>query len=90
MLVQYIVPLIISVCLAAMVYILVYAQGKPAGGNVEIIICGEERTENVEHTVAMARQLSERYFKDAHIYIRGGEEQYVSALCRRYGVRRKE
>ncbi len=90
MLMQYIIPLIISLCIAAVVYILLYAAGRPAEGDVEIIIGGEEQTESVENTVAMARWLSERYFKDARIYIRGGEERYVSTLCRRYGVRRKE
>ena len=87
---QYIVPLFISVCLAAAVFLLFYAEGRPAGGAIEIIIGGDETAESVEHTVAMARRLSERYFKNAQIYIRGGEERYVSALCKRYGVQRKE
>ncbi len=90
MLMQYIVPLLITVCLALAALLLFRAMGVPAEGSVEIIITGDEKAENIENTVAMAKRLSERYFKNARVYIRGGDDTYVSALCRRYGVRRKE
>ncbi len=90
MLTQYIVPLLITVCLALVAILLLRAMGVPAGGSVEIIIAGDEKAENIENTVAMAKRLSEQYFKNARVYIRGGENTYVNALCRRYGVLRKE
>ena len=87
---QFLVPILITVCIFAAVYILLSAVGAPAGGNVEIIISGEEETDYIENTVVMAKQLSERYFKNASVFIRGGEDTYVRALCRRYGIDRKE
>ena len=90
MLVQYIVPFLITVCLAAAAFILLRAIGVPAGGNVEIIIAGDEGAENIENTVAMAKRLSQRYFSGARVYIRGGDTTYVNALCARYGVERKQ
>ncbi len=90
MLMQYIVPLLITVCIAMAVLLLLHAAGKPAGGNVEIIITGEEGAENIENTVAMAKRFAQQYFKNADVYIRGSDSTYVRALCRRYGVQRKE
>ncbi len=90
MLMQYIVPLLITVCLAAAARLLLYAMGVPADGSVEIIITGDEGAENIENTVAMAKRLSQRYFKDACVYIRGSDSTYVNALCSRYGVQRKQ
>ena len=90
MLIQYIVPLLITACLAAAVLLLLRTMGVPADGSVEIIISGDEKADNIESAVAMAKRLSEQYFKDAKVYIRGGESTYVNALCRRYDVCRKE
>ncbi len=90
MLIQYIIPLLITVCLAAGILILLRAMGVPADGNVEIIITGDEKAENMENAVAMAKRLSEHYFKNARVYIRGDESTYISVLCKRYGVCRKE
>ncbi len=90
MLIQYIVPLLITACLAALALVLLRTMGVPADGRVEIIISGDEKAENIENAVAMAKRLSEQYFKNAGVYIRGGESTYVNALCRRYDVCRKE
>ncbi len=87
---QFLVPILITVCIFAAVYILLTAVGMPAGGNVEIIISGEEQADCIENTVIMAKQLSERYFKNASVFIRGGDDTYVRAICRRYNIKRKE
>lgn len=90
MVAQYWISICITVCLAALVYLLIHAVGKPAGGHVEIIISGDENAESIENTVMMAKQLSQRYFRDASICIRGGEATYVGALCKRYNICQKE
>lgn len=90
MLFTYIIPLLITVCLAATALVLLYAVGVPADGSVEIIITGEEGKENIENTVAIAKRLSQRYFTGARVYVRGGDSTYVNALCRRYDVLKKE
>ncbi len=90
MLMQYIVPLLITVCVALAATLLLHATGVPADGSVEIIITGDEGAENIENTVAMAKRFAQRYFKDACVYIRSSDSTYVRALCSRYGVQRKE
>lgn len=87
---QYFIPIIITVLIWAVLYILINAVGAPADGKVEIIISGEEQADCIENTVIMAKQLSQRYFKNASVFIRGGEDTYVHALCQRYSVDRKE
>ncbi|MBE7024556.1 MAG: hypothetical protein E7408_00675 [Ruminococcaceae bacterium] len=90
MLLEYIVPLLITVCLAAAALLLLRAMGVPADGSVEIIITGDEDVENIENTVAMAKRLGQRYFSNARVYIRGSDSTYVNALCKRYGVLKKQ
>jgi hypothetical protein len=57
---------------------------------VEIIISGDEKAEQLENTVLLAKQAAQKYFKNANVYIRGGESKYIDVLCRRYHVQRKE
>lgn len=87
---QIFIPILITVSVAAAVYILLQAVGVPAGGRVEIIISGDEQTDAIENTVILAKQMSQRYFKNASVFIRGGDDTYVRALCHRYSIDRKE
>ncbi len=90
MLITYIVPLFITAFLAFLMIWFLKFRGKPAGGNVEIIISGDEEAENLEHAVQTAKRLSCECFKTARVFIRGSDSTYVNALCKRYDVQRKE
>ena len=57
---------------------------------VEIIVYGDENAEQIENTVMLAKEMAKRYFKNANVYIKGGEGAHLDVLCRRYNVLRKE
>lgn len=90
MLMQYIIPLLITLLLAVFwVFLLKNFHGSTKAA-VEIIISGDEKAEQLENTVLVAKAAAERYFKNANVYIRGGDDAYIDILCRRYHVLRKE
>ena len=90
MLMDYCIPLLITFLLASLAVILLYAVPKGTETPVEIIVSGDEKTENIEKTVLCARRIAGRYFKNVSVYIRGGQDAYIDVLCRRYHVQRKE
>ncbi|MBQ7036135.1 MAG: hypothetical protein IJN74_01430 [Clostridia bacterium] len=90
MLMQYGIPLLITGFLALFAVLLFRSLHGSTEASVEIIISGDEGAEQLENTVMIAKQAAERYFKNASVYIRGGEGAYIDALCQRYHVLRKE
>ncbi len=90
MLMQYGIPLLITLCLILATVVLLRSVHGTAEATVEIIISGDEQAENIENTVMIAKQMAQRYFKNASVYIRGEGSTYIDALCRRYDVMRKE
>lgn len=57
--------------------------------SVEIIIDGNEATEELEKLILSAKIVTDRHFKGARIYIHGGNEPEVDILCKRYGIIKK-
>lgn len=55
--------------------------------NVEIIIdaCGAE---DIEGLVINAKNAAQKYFDNASIYIRGGDEEYCEVLCKAYDIQK--
>lgn len=90
MLLNYAIPLLITFLLAAFCILLLRVIPGSTGARVEMIITGDEKAENMEKAVIIAKRLAQRYFKNAEVYVRGGANTYIDALCRRYDVRRKE
>ncbi len=90
MLMQYIIPLLITLLLAVFSVLLLKNVLGRTEAAVEIIISGDEKVEQLENTVLIAKQAAQRYFKNANVYIRGGDGAYIDVLCRRHHVLRKE
>ena len=57
--------------------------------SVEIIIDGNENTEELEKLILSAKIVTERHFGNVRVYIRGGSDIEVDTLCKRYGILRK-
>lgn len=57
--------------------------------SVEIIIDGNEATEELEKLILSAKIVTDRHFNGARIFIHGGNEPEVDMLCKRYGITKK-
>ncbi len=90
MLMQYGIPLLITLLLIWTVVLLVRAIVAPARTYVEIIVSGDDVPEDVENAVMTAKRLAERYFENACVYVRGKDNIYIDAICRRFDVKRKD
>lgn len=90
MLVQYGIPLLITLCLICTIALLFRAVISPVHTYVEIIISGDDKTEDLENAVITAKRISEKYFNNACVYIRGEENAYLNAICRRFDIQRKD
>lgn len=90
MLMQYGIPLLITLCLVLSAFVLLWSLQGSSDVAVEIIISGEEKAEQIENTLMAAKLATQRYLKNASVYIKGGDSAYIDALCRRYNVLRKE
>ncbi len=90
MLMQYGIPLLITLLLVWTVVLLIRAITVPARTYVEIIISGDDVPEDVENAVITAKRLAEKYFENASVYVKGQDNIYINAICRRFGIERKE
>lgn len=88
--IEYVIPFIILglIFLTGLIIFKALTQADNAT-HVDIIIDGECDEERLEQALISARAVSERYFPDSKIYINGGNEKLVSALCRAYGALRR-
>ncbi len=91
MLAEYLVAGIIVLMLAVSSYILISAMlGDIEKTRIEIVIDADTADEDFEYAVITAKRVADKYFRNCDVYIRGGENELVDALCRTHGVTRKD
>ncbi len=87
---QPILLIIIFALLFAATYIISHAlltQDKDAV--IEITIDGDKAGEMLENIALSVRIVADKYFKSSVIYIRGGRDDLVDAVCKVYGMTKK-
>jgi hypothetical protein len=91
MLIDYVVAGVIVFLLLLSSYILIKAtMGDIEKTKIEIVIDGDTADDELEFAVMTAKNVAEKHFKNCDVYIRGGDFELVEALCRTYGISRKE
>lgn len=87
---DYIIPFIVVSMVLSAIYILLRGTMKQSGNaRVEIIIDADSSPEEAEELVITAKAIAGKYFVNADVYIRGGDEKMAETLCRAYNILRK-
>ncbi|MBR5218159.1 MAG: hypothetical protein IKV89_00365 [Clostridia bacterium] len=83
---EYIISVICIIIFALAFYLILRAVTPSSNMKIEIIIDARQGEEETEKTIVAAKLIADRHFKNAEIYIRGGNPDYVETLCRQYGI----
>jgi len=83
---EYIISVICSMVFTLAFYLILRAITPSSDMRIEIIINAEDKEDETEKTIVAAKLIADKHFKNAEIYIRGGNPAYVDALCRQYGI----
>ena len=90
MIVEYLIPIIITFLLAAALFTLIASTIMPSDAKVEIIVYSDENPDNLEYALMSAEKVAEKYFNNSTIYLKGRENDYINAVCKKYGAIRKD
>ena len=86
---SYVIPVIVIILILAVLYILFRAAFRDiSSGKVEIVI-DADNIDGLDGLIMTAKYVAGKYFENADVYICGGDEKYVDALCRSYDVQKK-
>ncbi|MBQ7718719.1 MAG: hypothetical protein IJT38_05410 [Clostridia bacterium] len=83
---SYVIPVLAIILILAALYMLFFAAFKNISPAQVTIIIDADVREGVEQQVLTAKRVADRYFTNASVYVRGGDDDYVDILCRSYRI----